>query len=103
MYCYTPDALLIVPELIADSIEMSGWSGEAGGGGVSLPRLRGLVERYAGLQQWESALYWADKLCSLAGAGPGEVWLVGRCLLQTRQAADNHIMMMSSSIVVQQQ
>jgi len=48
-------------------------------------KLRSLVESYISLDQYSSALYWADKLVTLSMSAPGDVHLLAHCLLLTKQ------------------
>jgi len=51
----------------------------------TLSKLRNMVQTYISLDQFSSALYWADKLVTLSSSSPGDVHLLAHCLLLTKQ------------------
>jgi hypothetical protein len=56
----------------------------AGGEGISVPRLRGLIRSAMANSQDESALFFADKLVTITGE-PADVHAFAQCLFRARQ------------------
>ena len=50
-----------------------------------LTKLRSLVQTYISLDQFTSALYWADKLATLSLSTASDMHLLAHCLLLTKQ------------------
>ena len=55
------------------------------GGKLNLTQIRNLVRQYIDIHLYESALFWADKVCTLSKNDSQDVIWYAHCLYLTKQ------------------